>query len=150
MNKILVWVNQKIFLFLFIMKLFYYKPKQFSPIIFLITKISNKEEMKKLESRVNELFQILIEHGDATEENILIFSVIKDYNKSTENLILPSTKSNQKLTERCHKETKFVNNLVVEILKKSDTEFYIELLPEKVLIHDIKLNLMTLSRFYFF
>ena len=82
------------------------------------------------------------------EENILIFSVIKDYDKSTENLILPSTKSNQKLTERCYKETKFVNNLVVETLRKSDTEFYIEFLPDKILIHPVKLNLMSLSKYY--
>ena len=130
------------------MKLFYYKPKQFNPILFLVAKISNKDEMEKLEAWTNELFQILIEHGDANKENILIFSVIKDYDKSTENLILPSTKSSPKLTERCHKETKFVNNLVIETLRKSDTEFYIELLPEKVLIHDVKLNLMVLSKFY--
>ena len=130
------------------MKLFYYKPKLFNPILFLIIKISDKNEMNMLENWTNKLFQILIEHGNATEENILIFSIIKDYNKSTENIILPSTKSNLKLTERCHKETKFVNNLVIETLQKSETEFYIELLPEKVLIHNIKLNLMVLSKFY--
>ncbi len=130
------------------MNLFYYKPKKFSPILFLITKIANKNEMEKLEAWTNNLFQILIEHGNANEENILIFSVIKDYDKLTENLILPSTKSSPKLTERCHKETKFVNNLVVETLNNSDTEFYIELLPEKVLIHNVKLNLMALSKFY--
>lgn len=130
------------------MKLFYYKPKLFNPILLLVTKISNKNEMEKLEAWTNELFQILIEHGNANEENILIFSVIKDYDKSTENLILPSTKSSLKLTERCYKETKFVNNLVVETLQKTDTEFYIELLPEKVLIHDVKLNLMVMSKFY--
>lgn len=130
------------------MKLFYYRPKQFNPILFLITKIANKDEMEKLEIWTNELFQILIDHGNANEENILIFSVIKDYDKLTENLILPSTKSNIKLTERCHKNTKFVNNLVVETLKNSDTEFYIELLSDKVLIHQIKLNMMFLSNFY--
>jgi len=130
------------------MKLFYYKPKLFNPILLLVTKISNKNEMEKLEAWTNELFQILIEHGNANEENILIFSVIKDYDKSTENLILPSTKSSLKLAERCYKEIKFVNNLVVETLQKTDTEFYIELLSEEVLIHDVKLNLIVMSKFY--
>lgn len=130
------------------MKLFYYKPEQFNPIIFLITKISKKDEMKELEDWVNKLFQILIEHGNANDQSILIFSVIKDYNKTTENLILPSTKSNKKLTERCHKELKFVNDLVVKTLINSDTEFYIELLLDKVLIHENKLNLMAFSKFY--
>jgi hypothetical protein len=130
------------------MKLFYYKPTQFNPIIFLITKISNKDEMKKIEDWANKLFQILIEHGNANDQSIIIFSVIKDYNKTTENLILPSTNSNQKLTERCHKEMKFVNDLVVKTLTNYDTEFYIEVLLDKVLIHEDKLNLMAFSKFY--
>jgi hypothetical protein len=130
------------------MKIFYYKSKHFSPILFLITKISDKTQMEKLEAWANQLFQILIDHGDATESNILIISIIKDYDKTTENLILPSTKSNSKLTDRCHKETKFVNNMVVEILSKSDTDFYIELLENNVIIHQVNLNLMTFSKFY--
>lgn len=130
------------------MKLFYYKPNQINPIIFLITKISNKNEMEKLEAYTNELFQILIEHGNANEENILIFSVIKDYDKTTENLILPSTKSDLLLVDKCHRETKLINNLIIEIIQKTDTEFYIELLADKILIHDMNLNLMSLSQYY--
>jgi hypothetical protein len=76
------------------MKLFFYKPKQFSPIIFLIVKISSNDELEKIEAWTHELFQILIEQKEATEENILVFSIIKDHEKSTINLILPSTKSN--------------------------------------------------------
>lgn len=130
------------------MKLFFYKPKQFSPLLFIIVKVSDKDEIEKIEAWTHEIFQILIDQEEASQENILIFSIIKDFDKTTENLILPSVKSNKKLTERCYNETKFVNNLVVETLKKSDTEFYIELLPAKVLIHPIKLNLMALSKFY--
>ena len=130
------------------MKLFYYKPIQISPIIFLITKITNKNEMEKLEACTNELFQILIDYGNANETNILIFSVIKDYDKTTENLILPSTKSNQLLVDKCYRETKLVNNLISEILEKIDSEFYIELLSDKIFIHDINLNLMSLSQYY--
>jgi len=130
------------------MKLFFYKPKKFSPILFIITKLSNKDEMEKLEAWTNEIFFMLIEQGEATQENILIFSVIKDFDKLTENLILPSTKSSPTLTDRCHKETKFVNSLVVETLRNSDTEFYIELTTYKILIHQVKINLMSLSKFY--
>ena len=59
------------------MKLFFYKPKQFSPIILIIVKISNNDELQKIEAMAHELFLILMEQNVATEENILIISVIK-------------------------------------------------------------------------
>ena len=129
------------------MKLFFYKPKQFSPIILLIVKISNNDELQKIEAMAHELFLILMEQNVATEENILIISVIKDHEKATMNLIIPSTKSNENLVNRCH-NTNFVNAVVIETLKKSDTEFYIELGQSKIFIHTIHLNLMGLSKFY--
>jgi hypothetical protein len=129
------------------MKLFFYKPKQFNPIIFLIVKISHNDELQKIEAMAHELFLILMEQKAATEENILIISIIKDHEKATMNLIIPSTKSNENLVNRCH-NTNFVNALVIETLKKSDTEFYIELGQSKIFIHTIHLNLMGLSKFY--
>lgn len=132
------------------MKLFFFKPEAFKPLIFLITKLSSDSEFEKLEAWTHELFQILIDMKEANHENILIFSAIKDHNKKTINLILPSTKSSQTLTERCHKNTHFINAVIIETLKKSDSEFYIEIPEnnEKVLIHPIKLNLMSLSEYY--
>jgi len=129
------------------MKLFFYKPKQFSPIILLIVKISNNDELLKIEAMSHEFFLILMEQNVATEENILIISVIKDHEKATINLIIPSTKSNENLVNRCH-NTNFINAIVIETLKKSDTEFYIELGQSKILIHTTHLNLMGLSKFY--
>jgi hypothetical protein len=129
------------------MKLFFYKPKQFSPIIILIVKISSNDELQKIEAMAHELFLILMEQKAATEENILIISVIKDHEKATINLIIPSTKSNDNLVNRCH-NTNFVNALVIETLKKSDTDFYIELGQSKIFIHTTHLNLMGLSKFY--
>ena len=129
------------------MKLFFYKPKQFNPIILLIVKISNNDELQKIEAMAHEFFLILMEQNVATEENILIISVIKDHEKATINLIIPSTKSNDNLVNRCH-NTNFVNALVIETLKKSDTDFYIELGQTKIFIHTTHLNLMGLSKFY--
>jgi hypothetical protein len=130
------------------MKLFFYKSDKFNPLLFIITKISNKEEMIKLEALSHEIFQILIDQNYANNKNIIIFSVIKDYDKTTENLILPSIKSNINLIDKCHKETRLINNLIIEILVKSETEFYIEILSDKILINSVHLNLMAFSKFY--
>ncbi len=130
------------------MKLFFYKPKRFSPLLILISKISSKDELEKIEAMSSEFFQILMDNNDAKEENILIFSIIKDYDKSTTNLILPSTKSSQTLTQRCLEDTKFMNAIVIETLKNCDTEYYLELTDSKIFMHLKHLNLMALAGFY--
>ena len=130
------------------MKLFFYKPKVFNPLLFIVTRISSDQEFEKVESWTQEIFQILMDQNEALEKNILIFSIIKEHEKKTINLILPSTKSSKTLTNRCHKNTKFLNSVIIQTLINNDCEFYIDLMDEKVAIHYIKLNLMALSKFY--
>jgi hypothetical protein len=130
------------------MKLFFYKLKQFSPLLLLVAKLSSRDEYDKLEAMTEDIFQILIDHELASEENILIFSVIKDYEKSTINLILPSTKSNPTLTEQCHNETKFINEIVVLLLKNTDSELNLDIQDHKIYIVQQQLNLMAFSKFY--
>jgi hypothetical protein len=130
------------------MKLFFYKPKCFDPIILLIIKITSDDELEKVEGWAHELFQILMDQKEANEENILILSIIKDHDKATVNLIVPSTKSNQNVVNRCYTDTNFVNKVVVKTLIKSDTEFYIEIGESKVYIHSVNLNLMAFSKYY--
>ena len=130
------------------MKLFFYKPKRFSPLIIIVAKIESKDNLEKIEAMSSEIFQILIDNNDANEENILVFSIIKDYDKSTTNLILPSTKSSQNLTNRCLVDTKFMNAVIIETLKNSDTEYYLELTDCKIYMHMTHLNLMALANFY--
>jgi hypothetical protein len=130
------------------MKLFFFKPKKFNPLLIFVSKISSTCELEKIETMSNDIFHILMDNKDATEENILIFSIIKDYDKTTTNLILPSTKSNQILTNRCHIDTKFMNMIVNEILINSDTEYYLELIDSKIKMHMVHLNLMSFANFY--
>lgn len=130
------------------MKLFFFKPKIFNPILIIVAKIASNYEYEKIEAMSNELFHILIENNDATESNILILSIIKDYNKTTSNLILPSTKSSKILTNRCYNDTKFLNRIIIQTLNNTDIEYYFEITDNKILMHMININLMALSDFY--
>lgn len=130
------------------MKLFFYKPKKFNPLLIIVAKINSKDELEKIEAMSSEIFQILMDNNDAKEENILIFSIIKDYEKSTTNLILPSTKSSPTLSQRCLEDTKFMNAIIIETLRNCDTEYYLELTDSKIYMHMKHLNLMALAGFY--
>jgi len=129
------------------MNIFIYKPKIYNPIIIALVKISSEQELNLLLSLTNELFQILIDNNEATTENILIFSIIKDHLNKTSNLILPSTKSDLKLVNKCE-NTLFIISIISNTLLNSDTKFYIDLKNDKIFLHYKKLNLGIYSKFY--
>jgi subtilase family serine protease len=132
------------------MKLFYFKTNQFKPILIIVAKLDNEELMGKLEAYTHEIFQILMDEKEADETNIIVFSVIKDHDKSTINLILPSIKSNINLVTKLENDTQLVNKIIVQTLMKSNTELYFELKEDRILIHSDKLNLGDLTKFYLF
>ena len=134
------------------MKLFFLKPKKYNPIIFIVAKISDPEMMEKIEALSHEIFHILMDEKVADETNILIFSIIKDYDKATINMILPSTKSNMKLVERCQENAHFVNTLIVDTLINVNTELFLEILDSKILLYSDKVkhshNLTELAYYF--
>jgi hypothetical protein len=132
------------------MNLFYFKPYQFKPILIIVAKLDTEESVKKLEAYTHEIFQILIDEKEADESNIIIFSVIKDHEKSTLNLILPSIKSNINLVTKLENDTQLVNKIIVRTLMKSNTRLYFELKEDRILIHSNKLNLEQLIKYYLF
>jgi hypothetical protein len=132
------------------MKLFYFKPNQFKPILIIVAKLDNEESVEKLEAYTHEIFQILMDEKEADETNIIVFSVIKDHEKSTMNLILPSTKSNMNLVAKLENDTQLVNKIIVQTLMKSNTELYFEFKEDRILIHNQKLNLEQLTKYYLF
>lgn len=130
------------------MNFFYFKPKSFAPIQVVIIKVSSNDEYEMVESFSNEIFQILYDNKDVDSSTILLISVIKDYDKSIKNLVIPSTKSNERLTDRCHQAVDFTNSIIVETIKNNDTEYFIEVKNDKILIHQKRINLMSLIGFY--
>ena len=108
------------------MKLYIFKPKVFDPLIFIIIKISDENTLKFLESMTTDVFQILFENDVAKDNNILVFSIIKDHTKSTINMILPSINSNKLLTNRLYENTQYANTLVVQTLKNCSSQITLD------------------------
>ena len=132
------------------MKLFYFNPKRFSPLLIIVAKLDSNESVEKLEAYSSEIFQILIDEKEADETNIIIFSVIKDHEKMTMNMILPSTKSNMEFVKKCEEDVQLVNKIIVQTLMKNNTKFYFEILENKILMHMKEINIGNLAKFYLF
>jgi hypothetical protein len=108
------------------MKLYIFKPREFDPLIFIIVKISDNDTLQLLESMTSDIFQILFENDIAKDNNILVFSIIKDHTKSTINMILPSINSNMLLTNRLYENTQYANTLVVQTLKNTSSQYTLD------------------------
>jgi hypothetical protein len=90
-------------------------------IIFLISRISSYQEQIEIEEKKDDFFRLLIENNLAETDSIIIFSLIRDYNESTINLILPSTNSNEKVINKLVDNTLETNNLISETIINNES-----------------------------
>ena len=136
--------------YIYNMKLFYFNPNNFSPLLIIVAKLDSNDKVEKLEAYTHEIFQILMDENEANESSIIIFSIIKDHEKSTMNMILPCVKSNMDYVKKCEEDVSLVNKIIVQTLMKNNTKFYFEILENKILIHMKEINLGELKQFYLF
>jgi len=130
------------------LKLFFYKPKEFEPIIFVISMIDKPELYYELELLTHDIFHQLISMNYADDTNIIIFSIIKNYTESTINLILPSINSNQEIIIQLEEYTQNTNNMIVKILDNHMSDFNLEFTDTEIIVDKYESDLKVLSSYY--
>lgn len=130
------------------MKIFFFNPINNNPLIILLLKIKSVEEEQHLESIAYDIFSILLEEEYITKESILVFSIIKDYNQTTCNLILPTIYSDKDIVEKYYENTKLLNTIIVEIIKNTDCNFYFGIKKNKLIVYDKQINLMAFANYF--
>jgi hypothetical protein len=131
------------------MLVYVYKPYKYNPIIILLSMVSCEEEFNYLEDSTDELFGYLFNNNYADTTNIILLSVIKQYDKTTSSLIIPSIHTNQDVINYCD-HVQFTNNIIVDTIKNSDSIFYhdIDMATNKMKIYDKSTNLSHLASYY--
>jgi hypothetical protein len=128
------------------MIVYVYKPIKYNPIILLVSKINKPDELELIENMADELFNYLIEENYANLTNILLISIIKDYDKTTESLVIPSINTNKEIINYCE-FSQFTNIIIVETIESSNTLFYFDI-TNKIKIYNKQLNLGFLGNYY--
>ena len=131
------------------MLVYVYKPYKYNPIIILLSMVSCEEEFIYLEDSTDELFGYLFNNNYADTTNIILLSVIKQYDKTTSSLIIPSIHTNQDVINYCD-HVQFTNNIIVDTIKNSDSIFYhdIDMSTNKMKIYDKSTNLSHFASYY--
>lgn len=130
------------------LKLFFYKQKEFEPIIFVISMIDKPELYSELELLTHDIFHHLISMNYANDTNIIIFSIIKNYTESTINLILPSINSNMNMVTQLEEETQNTNNMIVKMIENYMSDFNLEFTDTEIIVDKYKSDLNILSSYY--
>ena len=130
------------------LKLFFYKPKEYDSIIFVISMIDDPNLFSELESLTHDIFHILITMNYADDTNIIIFSIIKNYTESTINLILPAINSNLEMVNKLSEQTQDTNNIIVKILENNTSDFNLEITDTEIIVDKDKTDLKILGSYY--
>lgn len=134
------------------MELFYYNKNITKPIIFILVKIVSNEDEIFLEEHTQTIFKILIDNNLASESDILIFNLIKEYEEKIINWILPSTKSNLEIVKKIETNTALVNNIIYQTIINSSCSNLLELNMNtdslKITIKECDINLSFLSNLF--
>ena len=104
-----------------------YINKETKPVVFAVANIVSKDEVKYLEKNSMEIYSLLIENKIIKIDTILIFVLVKQFNKKKSFMIQHSIKSNNKLVEIFEKKTDKVEELSFDVLTKSLTKYLLNI-----------------------
>ena len=108
------------------MYLYYFNPSFIDPIKILIVRIISDYEYNYLVENTTEIFQLLIDDNLANQDDILVFSLIKEHSYKIENIILPFSEANLNYVDKYDDHHK-LNNLIIDILNKTNCFIFFDL-----------------------
>jgi hypothetical protein len=77
------------------MQLYLFNNIKIKPYVILIVRVLDEQEYEYIQNNFTNIFEILIEDDIADIDDLLVFSLIKEFNKKIENFIQPFSKKNE-------------------------------------------------------
>jgi hypothetical protein len=93
------------------MQLYLFNNIKIKPYVILIVRVLDEQEYEYIQNNFTNIFEILIEDDIAVIDDLLVFSLIKEFNKKIENFIQPFSKKNEDKIEI------FDNSIIIDVLK---------------------------------
>jgi len=90
------------------------------PYVILIVRVLDEDEYEYIQKNMINISQILIEDYIVDDTDLLIFSLIKEYNKKIENVIQSYSPNNE------NKINTFNNNIIINILQNCNCNIIYE------------------------
>ena len=124
------------------MQLYLFDTNDCKPYIIFIVRVLDENELNYIKNNMTSIFELLIEDNMATNDDLLVFSLIKEYNKKIENIIVPFSDKNY------NKADDFNNNIIIKILRTNNCNFYYDCNDDILLKKKCNYNMEFLSDKY--
>jgi hypothetical protein len=102
------------------MQLYLFNNKNIKPYVILIVRVTDEDEYIYIQNNFTNIFDILINDDVVDNTDLLVFSLIKEYNKKIENFIQPFKNLNQDDIDL------FNNDIIIEVLKNANCNIVYE------------------------
>ncbi len=102
------------------MQLYLFNNKKIKPYVILIVRVVDEEEYNYIKNNFTNIFDILINDDIIEMTDLLVFSLIKEYNKKIENFIQPLSNINE------DKIDNFNNNIIIDVLTNTNCNIVYE------------------------
>jgi predicted RNA methylase len=102
----------------------------------LYVRIDKLEDEEIIEENSDLVFGLLIEKYLLDEKSILVFNILRDYNKKINSWILPSKYSDTELIDKCFNEPYYLDSVNKESLINIKCYQTIEIINEELILKD--------------
>jgi hypothetical protein len=130
------------------MYIYLFKNLDFKPINILIVRIMDKFEYEYLLDNITDIIQLLIDSEYLEKDDVIIYSLINEYEYKIKNIILPFTNKNNEIINDIGDDPNKINNVIMHILTTTKCNIFLELIGDKLILNNVEYDMSFLIEKY--
>jgi len=130
------------------MYIYLFKNLEFKPINILIVRIIDKFEYEYFLDNITDIVQLLIDSEYLEKDDVIIYSLVNEYEYKIKNIILPFTNKNSDIINDIGDNPDKINNVIMHVLKNTNCNVFLELIGDKLILKNVDYNMSFLIEKY--
>jgi hypothetical protein len=130
------------------MYIYLFKNLEFKPINILIVRIIDKFEYEYFLDNITDIVQLLIDSEYLEKDDVIIYSLVNEYEYKIKNIILPFTNKNSEIINDIGDNPDKINNVIMHVLKNTNCNVFLELIGDKLILKNVDYNMSFLIEKY--
>jgi hypothetical protein len=126
------------------MYIYLFKNLNFDPINILIVRIIDKFEYEYFLDNMTDIIQLLIDSEYLKKDDVIIYSLINEYEYKIKNIILPFANTNNNIINDIGDNPEKINSLIMHILNNTNCNVFLELIGDKLILKNVDYNMSFL------
>ena len=130
------------------MYIYLFKNLDFKPINILIVRITDKFEYEYFLDNITDIIQLLIDSIYLEKDDVVIYSLINEYEYKIKNIILPFTDKNKDIINDIGDNPDKINNVIMHVLRNTKCNIFLELIGDKLILNTVDYDMSFLIEKY--